>query len=108
MVTSRRSFLITGGSLILSAPAIVKASSLDAILRGYNMDPLVLAFKGTMGAGNEEYRESVFSPRIGAKSYADVAAYCAKRWESTPWRPENYVLKRRSELENGFWGTIVT
>jgi hypothetical protein len=43
LVTSRRS-LILGLSSLIAAPALVKASSLMP-LRGYNMDPLIVAYR---------------------------------------------------------------
>jgi len=43
MLVQRRSFLIGAATSLLAAPALVKASSLDAVLRGYIMDPKVLA-----------------------------------------------------------------
>ncbi len=43
LVTSRRS-LIMGVTALIAAPSLVRASSLMP-LRGYDMDPLILAFK---------------------------------------------------------------
>ena len=46
IILPRRGFLISAASAlgVLAAPPLVRASSLDAVLRGYNLDPKVLAF----------------------------------------------------------------
>lgn len=47
MLIERRKFIL-GGLGLIAAPAIVRATSLDfGLLRGYNMDPKVLAFWDT-------------------------------------------------------------
>lgn len=49
LVTSRRS-LILGITSLIAAPSLVKASSLMD-LRGYNMDPVILALKMKSASG---------------------------------------------------------
>ncbi len=49
LILPRRSFLtgLVAASTVLSAPGIVRASSLEfGLLRGWNLDPRVLAFRG--------------------------------------------------------------
>jgi len=53
MITRRG--IITGLTTLIAAPAIVRAESLDAVLRGYNLDPLVPAFMGPAGWIHSQY-----------------------------------------------------
>src|ERR1700719_99274 len=52
MLVSRRSLIIGAASSLLAAPALVKASSLDAVLRGDDMDPWVIAYRPTPTSGD--------------------------------------------------------
>lgn len=89
MITSRRS-LILGSLSLLAAPVIVKATSLMG-LRGYNMDPKVLAFHDPI------YGEWVISAIPGCGDFslaAQLSPYDLVRLSQTISFPTHFGTER--------------